>query len=153
MLKYYEYLLKIKSFLKTVYNLEVLNNIDKFPLNTDRTLNEYYEQIAKKINEPESKRGNSEYNERFYVQKVKPFFVNQEVFYEVTFRIADDKIRKFDRLIAFTRLEVTENYAVKFVVSKDYIEVSNKKMPIQIIDDWEVSIRPCEFKNFEKIFF
>ena len=152
MLKYYEYLLKIKFFLKTVYNLEVLNNIDKFPLNTDRTLNEYYEQIAKKINEPESKRGNSEYNERFYVQKVKPFFVNQEVFYEVTFRIADDKIRKFDRLIAFTRLEVTENYAVKFVVSKDYIEVSNKKMPIQIIDDWEVSIRPCEFKNFEKIF-
>ncbi len=152
MLKYYEYLLKIKSFLKTAYNLEVLNNIDKFPLNTDRTRNEYYEKIAKKISEPGAGRMSSEYNERFYVQKVKPFFVNQEVFYEVTFRIADDKLRKFDRLIAFTKLEITENYAVKFVASKDYIEVSNKKMPIQIIDDWEVSIRPCEFKNFEKIF-
>ena len=152
MLKYYEYLLKIKSLLKTAYNLEVLNNIDKFPLNTDRTLNEYYEKIAKKIKESEPKRTSSEYNERFYVQKVKPFFVNQEVFYEVTFRIADDKIRKFDRLIAFTKLEITENYAVKFIVSKDYIEVSGKRMPIQIIDDWEVSIRPCELKNFEKIF-
>lgn len=152
MLKYYEYLLKIKTFLKTAYSLEVLNNINKFPLDTDRTLNEYYEKIAKKINEPEPRRASIEYNERFYVQKVKPFFVNQEVFYEVTFRIADDKIRKFDRLIAFTKLEINENYAVRFVVSRDYIEVSNKKMPIQIIDDWEISVRPCEFRNFEKIF-
>lgn len=152
MLKYYEYLLKIKSFLKTAYSLDVLNNISNFPLNTDRTLNEYYEKIVGKIKEPISKRASSEYRERFYVQKVKPFFVNQEVFYEVTYRIADDKTRKFDRLIAFTRLEITENYAVKFVASTDYIEVSNKRMPIQIIDAWEASIRPCEFKNFEKIF-
>ncbi|MGB3988754.1 MAG: ATP-dependent RecD-like DNA helicase [Minisyncoccales bacterium] len=152
MLKYYEYLLKIKSFLKTAYNFEVLNNIDKFPLNTDRTLNEYYEKIAKKIKEPQSRLASSGYNERFYIQKVKPFFVNQEIFYEVTFRIADDKTRKFDRLIAFTKLEIIENYAVKFIVSRDYIEVSGKRMPIQIVDDWEVSIRPCEFKNYENIF-
>jgi hypothetical protein len=152
MLKYYEYLLKIKSFINTAYNLEVLNNLDKFPLNTDRTLNEYYERIAEKINESKSKRISSEYSERFYIQKIKPFFVNHEVFYEVTFRIADDKIRKFDRLIAFTKLEITENYAVKLVASEDHITVSNSKMPIEIIDDWEASIRPCEFKNFEKIF-
>jgi hypothetical protein len=25
-------------------------------------------------------------------------------------------------------------------------------MPIQIINDWKVSIRPCEFKNYENIF-
>lgn len=152
MLKYYEYLLKIKLFLKTAYNLDVLKNIDKFPLDTDQTLNEYYEKIAKKIKEPELTRKKSEYNVGFYVQKVKPFFVKQEVFYEVTFRIADDKLRKFDRLIAFTKLEITENYAVSFLMSEDYIEVSNKKMPIKIIDGWKVSIRPCEFKNFEKIF-
>jgi len=152
MLKYYEYLVKIKSLLKKRYNLDVLNNIDKFPLNTDRTLNEYYKKIAEKINGVNSRMISNEYNDRFYIQKVKPFFVNNEVLYEVTFRIADDKIRKFDRLIAFTKLEITENYAVKFVVSKDYIEVSGKKMPIQFIDNWEVSVRPCEFKNFEKIF-
>ncbi|HOX29919.1 MAG TPA: ATP-dependent RecD-like DNA helicase [Candidatus Paceibacterota bacterium] len=151
MLKYYEYLLKTKSFLKTVHGFDVLHNIDKFPLNTDRTLNEYYEKITKKINELEPTRA-GKYEGRFYVQKIKPFFVDQKVFYEVTFRIADDKISKFDRLIAFTKLEITVNYAVDFFISKDYIEVSNKKMPIRIIDNWKVSIRPCEFKNFEKIF-
>lgn len=150
MLKYYEYLLKIKSFLKTVHNIDVLNNIDKFPLNTDQTLNEYYQKIVAKIENPTSAGAKS--SVRFYIQKVKPFFVNQEVFYELTFRIADDKIRKFDRLIAFTKLEITENYAVEFIVRNDYIEISNKRMSIFIIDDWEVSIRPCELKNFDRIF-
>ncbi len=149
MLRYYEYLLRIKFFLKSKYNLDVLNNIDKFPIDTDRTLSEYYEKIAKKIKEP---RPRSRLIKSFYIQKIKPFFVNQEIFYEVTFRIADDKLRKFDRLIAFTRLEITENYAVDLAIDKDYIEISSKKMPIQIINDWKVSIRPCEFKNYENIF-
>ena len=35
MLKYYEYLLKIKVFLKEKYNMDVLENIDDFPLNLD----------------------------------------------------------------------------------------------------------------------
>lgn len=151
MLRYYEYLLRTKIFLKTTYNFDVLENIDKFPLNTDRTLNEYYEKIAKKISDPNPER-HERLRGRFYIQKIKPFFVNHEIFYEVTFRIADDKISKFDRLIAFTKLEIIENYAVEFFTSKDYIEISSKKMPIRIIDDWKVSIRPCEFKNFEKIF-
>lgn len=150
MLKYYEYLLRTKSFLKSAYNIDVLNNIDKFPLNTDHTLSEYYQKISEKINNPTSEGEKS--NIRFYIQKVKPFFVNQEVFYELTFRIADDKLRKFDRLIAFTKLEITENYAVEFVVRVDHIEISDNKMPIFIIDDWQTEIRPCEFQNLEKIF-
>jgi hypothetical protein len=153
MIKYYEYLIKIKSFLKKTYNLDVLNNLNKFPINTDKTLSEYYKKISQKIKEPAVKRIKSEYNnQKFYIQKIKPFFVEEEVFYEVTFRIADDNPRKFDRLIAFTKLEINENYALQFTTSKDYIEISGKKMPIQIIDDYNISIRLCEFKNFEKIF-
>ena len=36
-------------------------------------------------------------------------------------------------------------------IEDDYIEIFDKSMPIRIIMDWEVSIRPCEFKNFNKI--
>ena len=54
MLKYYEYLLRTKSFLKSAYNIDVLNNIGKFPLNTDHTLSEYYQKISEKINNPTS---------------------------------------------------------------------------------------------------
>jgi len=151
MLKYYEYLLKIKSFLKNSYDIDVLSNIAKFPLNTDQTLNEYYQKISRRIKELNSKQVEL-YRDRFYILKVKPFFVNQEVYYEITFRIADDKIRKFDRLIAFTNKEITPNYSVKLSVITTHIDISNKQMPVQVITDWDMSIRPCEFRNFEKLF-
>lgn len=152
MLKYYSYLLQIKTFLKKNYNFDVLENINKFPLKTDPALQEYYEKIATKINEPISKRRKSTYDDRYYIRKVKPFFVNDEVYYEITFTTAIDDSSKFDRVIAFTKMDIMPNYAVKLNVSNDVIEVFGKGMPIQIIDSWNVSIRPCEFNHFADIF-
>lgn len=152
MLKYYEYLLKIKSFLKKEYNFDILGNIYKFPITVDPELKEYYEKIAEKINEPESKRTKSTYDDRYYIKKIKPFFANDEVYYEVTFTTAIDRTSKFDRIIAFTKLDILPNYSVEFTVSNDCIEVLGKKMPIQIIDSWKVSIRPCELNHFADIF-
>lgn len=152
MLKYYEFLLKIKSLLKKDYNIDVLGNIDKFPISTDPNLSEFYAKIVEKIKGDAISRVRESDEYVYYIQKIKSFFVNQEVFYEITFRIANDKISKFDRLIAFTKLEITDNYAARFAISKDYIDISGRKMPIQIIDAWEASIRPCELRNFEKIF-
>lgn len=152
MLKYYEYLVRIKSFLLKKYGLEIFKNIDQFPLNTDPALQEYYEKIVDRISNPTKARKLSPYKDRYYVQKVKPFFVNNEVYYEVTFTIASSKISKFDRVTAFTPLDISEYYAVKFSVIHDSIEVLGKEMPIQIIDNWEVSIRPCELSNFASLF-
>lgn len=151
MLKYYEYLLRIKYYLKSTYDLEVLSNIDKFPINTDSALKEYYEKIVEKINHPTATRKVSPYSDRYYIRKIKPFFVGHEIFYEVTFTIASAEVSKFDRVIAFTKLDISANYAVKLSVIHDSIEVLGKKMPIQIIDKWEVSIRPCELNNFAHI--
>jgi energy-coupling factor transporter ATP-binding protein EcfA2 len=36
--------------------------------------------------------------------------------------------------------------------AKVKIEILGKNMPIRIIEDWEVSIRPCEINNFSHIF-
>ena len=152
MLKYYEYLLRVKSYAKKAHNLDVLKNIDQFPLDTDSTLREYREKIAEKINQPESVREKGDYRDRYYIQKIKPFFVKHEIYYEVTFTIANDRASKFDRIIAFTKFDISENYSVRLSVSSDTIEVLSKQMPIQIIDGWEVSIRPCELNNFADIF-
>lgn len=152
MLKYYEHLIKIKTFLHDVYALEVLENIDDFPLNLDTNLMEYYEKIANRIKQPSRYAKRNSYNDRSYIQKIKPFFVNHRVYYEVTYTIANDKASKFDRVIAFTSMELSDNYAVKLSVHNDYIQVMGKVMPIQIIDDWEVSIRPCEINKFADVF-
>lgn len=152
MLKYYEYLLKIKDFLKRTYSMDVLENINDFPLNLDTNLMDYYRRIAERIIKPSSTATGNPYHDRAYIQKIKPFFVEHRIFYEVTFTIANDKASKFDRVIAFTRAEISDNYAVKLSMHNDCINVLGKSMPIQVIDDWEISIRPCEINRFANIF-
>lgn len=152
MLKYYEYFLKIKWFLEKKYKLEVLKNIDSFPINMDAELSSYYKKIAEKIEKPSVFARNVRYDERYYIQKVKPFFVDQGIYYEVTFTEAVANVSKFGRVIAFTRLEIMDNYAVMFSVHKDIIRVLDKDMDVLIIDNYEVSIRPCEWDNLSEIF-
>ena len=149
MLKYYEYLLKIKSYLRQEYQLDILSNISDFPISIDKTTQEYYEKIVEKINYVQI--GKMQ-NDRYYIQKIKPFFVNNMVYYEVTFTKSHDGVSKFDRIIAFTKLDIPSNYAVKLFINQDYIEILGKNMPIRIIVEWEVSIRPCEINNFSYIF-
>lgn len=151
MLKYYEYLLKIKIYLKDNFQIDVLSNIEDFPLNTDPQLYEYHQKIANIIQNPSKEAQKNDYSERYYIQKIKPFFINQCIYYEVTFTAASNKTSKFDRVIAFTKLNIMANYAVKLDIHSDDIEILGKKMNVLIIDNWITSIRPCEFENLFNI--
>lgn len=149
MLKYYEYLLKTKNLLQDTFSLSILNNINKFPLNLDSNMQEYYMKIANKIKSSTIQQAIT--TEKYYIQKTKPFFIDQQVYYEVTFTPANDYASKTNRVIAFTDLEITENYAVNLDLTRDSIEVLGKTMPITIIAGWRVAIRDCEFKNFSSL--
>lgn len=151
MLKYYEYLLRIRNFLHDSYSLDVLANLERFPLETDESLTEYYKKIAEKVIKYNTPIHGEFRYDRFYVQKIKPFFVDGKIYYEVAFVPANDNASKTDRIIAFTNIEVTSFYAVKFSIANTSIEILGKHMPIRIIVDWEVNIRPCELKNFTAI--
>lgn len=152
MLKYYEYLFRIRKFLHENYSLDVLSNLEQFPLETNDELTEYYTEIANKVDTYSAPiKGEFRYD-RFYIQKIKPFFINNKIYYEVTFITANDNISKTDSIIAFTDLEITGFYSVKLAIANDTVEIFRKNMPVRIIVDWEVSIRPCEFKNFSRIF-
>lgn len=152
MLKYYQYLLEAKNLLSHYYNIEVLYNIEKFPLHLDDTLQEYYTKISEKL-ERYPRRTDSYESNKYYIQKIKPLFVNRKIYYEVTFAPVDDRRNKSksNRVIAFTKLPIKSNYASRFHLVQESIEVLGKTMPIIIIDGWEVAIRDCEFKNFAAI--
>ncbi|WP_201353072.1 AAA family ATPase [Hydrogenimonas urashimensis] len=153
--KYYEYLLKIKTLMKNEFDLDLLSGLEIIEdfINEDKDLKEYYEKIANVISTPTIFRKSLDYSDVYYVDRVKPFFINQKIFYEVTFRIANDFTSKFDRMIAFTNIELISNYALKFAIVENTIELYDKIIPIKIITDYEVSIRPCEFKNLSQIIF
>ena len=44
------------------------------------------------------------------------------------------------------------HYAINALVFMDEIEIQNKNMPVNILEDFRVSIRPCELNNFAKFF-
>lgn len=150
-LKYCKYFVMLKNFAKDEYAIDILQNIDKFPVNTDKTIQEYYEKIADtlKIRRPFLEYSRSE---RFYVKKVKSFVVEGKVYYENTLTPVGDNVSKMDRFIVFSRNMIPYHYAINALIFMDEIEIQNKKMPVNILEDFRVSIRPCELSNFAKFF-
>lgn len=152
MLKYYEYLLKLKTFYKNTYGMEILKNLDKFPLNTDKSYYEYYGEIAQNIDRIAFARDRRFIDGRYYIQKSKPFFINSKIYYEVTLSPAVGNASKFDRITMFTKCNIETSYAIKVSVVKTMAKIFGTYTEIQIINNWEVAIRPCEIKNMIKIF-
>lgn len=150
MLKYYDYLVQIRTLLRYDFDLQILHNLDKFPLNLDTALQEYYSKIAEKISLYQTELKGE--GEKYYIRKLKPFFVNGRRYFEVTFTPANDRDNKSGRVIAFTKIPIISNYASKFRLVDENVEILGKTMPIRLITGWEVSIRGCEFKNFSYIF-
>lgn len=77
--------------------------------------------------------------------------MNRKVYYEVTLSPATDNTSKFNRMIAFTSIDITDYYAAKFMIRESSISLLGKIMPIFVITGWEISIRDCEYQNFVSI--
>lgn len=151
MLKYYEYLHRIRSLLQDQCGVAVLANLEDFPVDLDPSLREYHEKIASRIEATHSTLPDRDAKDRYYIHKTRPFFVSGRIYYEVTFYRAINKVNKFDRIIAFTHIDMTDKYAAMLTLRRDSIAVLGQTMPITIIREWEVSIRPCEFDNFARL--
>jgi hypothetical protein len=153
MLKYYEYIHRICSLLRDSCGIAVLANLEAFPVDLDPSLREYHEKIASrlKLTRAIPLPTDSSGRVRYYIHKTRPFFVGGRIYYEVTFYRAINKVSKFDRIIAFTDIDMTDEYSAMLTLKSDSIDVLGQTMPITIIREWEVSIRPCEFDNFARL--
>ena len=150
LLKYYKYLLQLKKAVYDRYGMVILKNIGCFIDNTDEQTKEYYLKVAESINGiPSDTLGTAFDN--FYVDKIKPFYVNNEIYYEVTLEPATNRSNKFQRITAFTHHDIFSNYSVALSFVDRKINVFNTAYPIKVIIDWRVSIRPCEIDNFAEL--
>ena len=151
MLKYYAYLVRVRKLLRDVCGIEALANLESFPIDQDPALAEYHEKIAARIDAISLTAPDEGGGRRYYIHKTRPFFVQGRIYYEVTFYRAVNKVSKFDRIIAFTDIDMTDKYSAMLQLQSDSIEVLGETMPITIIRTWEVSIRPCELDNFARL--
>lgn len=148
LIKYYRYLIELKRIMKTKYNVEILKNIDFFLEDIDEQTKDYYTKVAKQIDK--NPQTSSDYD-IYYIDRIKPFYINQSVYFEVTLEPAEEKVNKFNRITAFTKCDINTPYAVALQFIEKTINVFDVNFPIKIITDWQVSIRPCEIENFARI--
>ncbi|MCC4907754.1 ATP-dependent RecD-like DNA helicase [Microbacterium sp. cx-59] len=151
MLKYYEYLMRTRDLAQSQFGLTILGNLARFPIDLDPSMYEYYEKIAARVDAMRAGPTPPTSDAIYYIHSSRPFFIGARIFYEVTFSLAHNKTSKFDRVIGFTDIDVTDKYASSLVIAQDSIDVLGQTMPITLIESWSVAIRGCEFNNLAKI--
>jgi AAA domain/UvrD-like helicase C-terminal domain len=149
-LGYMHNLFLIKKFYIETYKHNILQELRNYPLNLDPGLSAYYKAIINKIKTADYKEETDKSD--FYIDRVKPLIIDDELYYEVTFRPATNNFAKFNKTVAYTKYKITTNYALKLSLAKTEIEVFDTKSRVLIILDFEISIRPCEIEHLGKIF-
>ena len=105
MLKYYNFMWQIREFFDNIYKILILQNLEKFPLNTDQLDNEYYNIVAKAIESTDLSPRSME-STRFYVQKKMPFYVGTKRYYEITLQLANKYATKFNRITDYSKQNI-----------------------------------------------
>lgn len=130
----------------------MLNNLDELEIENDQTLIEYYRRIAEVLERIPTRHVTKNPTDRFYIYKKKPFRFRGETYYELTISSVYKPTQKTDRIIAFSKLNIPDYYAVHLEFKKAMIEIINHPMELAIVDAFFVAVRPCEFDNFNKFF-
>ena len=150
MLKYYNFLWQIRHFLYTEYNITVLENLEKFPIKTDKLDSQYYELVAEAVNKIQNK--NTGFcASRFYVQKKIPFFIGKERFYEITLQLSGAYATKYNRITVYTKCNISTNYSIQIGYEEININLWDINTPIKVVTNWKVSVDPVCLNKLAKI--
>ena len=145
-LKYIPQLIRLKTFLQKQYGIGVLENIDKYPLDLDTSLVSFYEKILSVL--LYSKPGSMQMTRnQYFVKKRSMKYINGYIFYEYVFDVSDDRANKFNTFVCYSFKNIRFDYDLKLLLAKKEITYLNTKIFINVIYDYEYSIRPCAFQN------
>lgn len=150
MLKYYNFMWQIRDFVKKEYNISLLHNLEKFPLNTDKLDDEYHEMVAESFATADLSY-HSLNTSLFYIQKKTPFYVGTERYYEITLQLAGIYASKYNRITAYTKENISTDYSIKIGYVDSAINLWGIDSKIKIITNWKVSIDPTCLNKLAKI--
>lgn len=151
MLHYFRYLCQFKETLENECSLKVLKNLEDFPIYEDNMTKEHYKKICQKIEEVQIQTNKSLSRGRFYVSRCRPIYAFGKLYYEVTLSKATNYINKFERILMYSKQYISDNYSIKISYVEKEVELFSYISKIKIINNYEISIRPCEIKNIAKI--
>ncbi|MBQ9685615.1 MAG: AAA family ATPase [Oscillospiraceae bacterium] len=143
MLKYYDFMWQIRKSLHERYGVSILDNLEKLLEYTgsDELDMQYYQLVADAFKTA----GGSIENDsatRFYIQKKTPFYIDKERFYEITLQQEGLYASKYNRITAYTKLNISSNYSIQIKYLTSSINLWGIDTEIKIITGWKVSINP-----------
>lgn len=150
MLKYYNYLWEIRQFLKINFEMRVLDNLSKFPLDMDTLDKEYYESVADKIVNTDLAPKNVR-DSRYYIQKIVPFFVDGERYFEITLQLAGLYATKYNRITVYSTTYISTRYSIQIAYTEADLELWGIKNKVKILNNWKVSIDPVCLNKLAKM--
>lgn len=150
MLKYYNFMWQIRKYFWDNNRISILQNLEKFPLNTNQLDNEYYNIVAKAIESTDLSPHSLE-STRFYVQKKTPFYVGTERYYEITLQLANKYATKFNRITVYSKQNISTAYSINIGYTDTTIDLWGIASNIKIITNWRVSIAPACLNKLGRI--
>ena len=132
------------------YNKSILENLEKFPLDLDTVDSEYYEKVAKQIENIDLTKRNVRVS-RYYVHKITPFFVNGERYYEITLQLAGVYSTKYNRVTVYSKMTITTYYSIQIAYTETELELWGIRNNIKVLNDWKVAIDPTCLNKLSKM--
>lgn len=148
---YFRYICLIKKLLKDEFDIDIINNIDLFPIYDDKSMKENYDIICEKI-ENINREKKKLIKGKFYVEKCTTIYSKGDIYYELTLSKASDFNNKFERLTFYSKEYIPDNYSVNITSVDDTVELNVGIVKIKVLVSYKIAIRICELKNLFKIF-
>ena len=147
-LTFWHKILLIKTLAREEFGLNILECLKRFPLELDNTFASYYEKITRVFPAHPEYLGSLRGDYYYYVVKKKTIYLeNGCLFYEYTLSDAKDNNSKFDTFLAFSTIDVFENYCIKAHFEKDVVSLFGTDVTVHILTAYQVAIRPCEMEK------
>lgn len=151
MLYYFRYLSMFKQTLLDECEMNVLDKLEDFPIYEDDLTKKHYKEICKKIEEVKDFTNKYLKQGRFYVNKCRPIYANGKLYYELTLTKATDYVNKFERILMYSKHYIPDNYSIKLSYVEKEVRIFSYNSKIKVIDNYIISIRPCEIRNIGKL--
>lgn len=149
-LKYYDFLWKIRKYLREYHGIDVLGNLEKFPREKNEEDEAYNELVAAAIETVENGK-NPWKNSRYYIQKKTAFYVGTERYFEITLQLAGKYATKFNRITVYSKMDISSNYSIQIGFEETELLLWDSPSRIKVVTNWRVSIEPSAINKLAQI--
>lgn len=146
--KYFSLLVSAKIYCKVELEIDILQNLTKYPFQMTHEYEEYYRQINHALHECLD----SDFDYLYNIISQHLRYIDGRYFYELNVVPANDNTSKFDRLVVFSKTSFKDNYSVYLSIKRMSIPVAGDHLPIHIVHEGRTYIRPASFNMLAKVF-